>query len=664
MDRAHAPIRRHGLVMPVLCALALSACMSAPGPGRPPESTVAAPRSSDPGAEAPSSAVAPCVGPLDDGPVDRALASEGAPLDDTGITLVQVDPSAARSLTLDGIVPSTAPTCATRVVVGPEEDAQLRTLAAAWALLDGVPLVLAPDPGSAAETLTSPLATRMVALGVTEIAHVGPPPAWVGATGARITDLVPTTSDGEDRGLAATLALARELQERVGVRIDVVLTLADDVTAQVDVVVHARAGVVPLVLPDDVDAAVRVLADLQALELPHAVRWAASSLEHARDLDAVLDAVLAASVDPAADRPSRWETPAGIVPDVAELWLGDVRDPTAALQAAVAAATRGAASVAVDGAELRSGVGRTRLMRAHARTDGAQGADGAATVVLVGAREEHTAWQLATVLTGTPLPGGGFLPLEERRIVALYGSPGAPGLGLLGRQDEAATIALAREYAERYADAPDGRTVVPGLDLIATVASADAEPTGDYSRRIPIARLRPLVDLAREEGFAVLLDLQPGRTDFLTQAKEYEELLREPHVHLALDPEWRIGPRERHLVRIGSVDAAEVQEVADWLAALVREQRLPQKVLMLHQFVLGMLPDRDTITIPPELVGVVHVDGQGPLATKESTYRAMTTDAALRWQWGWKNFTRIDVPVATPGRTLDRLPVPVIVTYQ
>ena len=38
----------------------------------------------------------------------------------------------------------------------------------------------------------------------------------------------------------------------------------------------------------------------------------------------------------------------------------------------------------------------------------------------------------------------------------------------------------------------------------------------------------------------VVLDLQPGRSNFLDQAKLYEPLLRLPHVGLALDPEWRL----------------------------------------------------------------------------------------------------------------------------
>ena len=82
-----------------------------------------------------------------------------------------------------------------------------------------------------------------------------------------------------------------------------------------------------------------------------------------------------------------------------------------------------------------------------------------------------------------------------------------------------------------------------------------------------------------QNGVYVILDLQPGRTDFLTQAKRYEEFLRLPHVGLALDSEWRLEPNQVHLRQIGSVDAAEINTVVDWLAALVREDEPAAKVL-------------------------------------------------------------------------------------
>jgi hypothetical protein len=85
---------------------------------------------------------------------------------------------------------------------------------------------------------------------------------------------------------------------------------------------------------------------------------------------------------------------------------------------------------------------------------------------------------------------------------------------------------------------------------------------------------------------------------------------------------------------------------------------------MLHQFTLAMLQDRDTVVIPPELVGVIHVDGQGELAKKEGTYRFMTQERAEHWRWGWKQFLRIDRPLMDPARVVDRDPVPVVITYQ
>ena len=179
--------------------------------------------------------------------------------------------------------------------------------------------------------------------------------------------------------------------------------------------------------------------------------------------------------------------------------------------------------------------------------------------------------------------------------------------------------------------------------------------------------LRPWIDIAVANDLFVVIDLQPGRTDFLTQAKRYEEFLRLPNVGLALDPEWRIGPNERHLVRIGDVKAEEVNQVVDWLTQLVREEKSPQKMLVLHQFLERMLPDRHLIRTPPEVAVVIHVDGQGGLFSKYDTYdemvQAETGPGQTLW-WGWKNFLDEDRPVATPEQVYAVDPRPVVVTFQ
>ena len=102
----------------------------------------------------------------------------------------------------------------------------------------------------------------------------------------------------------------------------------------------------------------------------------------------------------------------------------------------------------------------------------------------------------------------------------------------------------------------------------------------------------------------MVLDLQPGRTDFLTQAKRYEEVLKLPYVGLALDPEWRLKPDQVHLRQIGSVSAAEVNTVSQWLAGLVRRESLPQKLFLVHQFDFSMITERETLETPSELAVV------------------------------------------------------------
>jgi hypothetical protein len=396
------------------------------------------------------------------------------------------------------------------------------------------------------------------------------------------------------------------------------------------------------------DPAPEVTAELRRLGTTAVLTFGAAPARWAAGLG---DGVLVVPGGTATDLP-----PVLPAPPLADLLVLALDGPESAAAAATALAS-GARVVVLDHPDPR---------RDRGAIDALAGGP-AARLLALGERfgsAERLRRRVDTAATGVELPGGGQVLFPGRRMVALYGHPGDPGLGVLGEQGLDAAIARARRTAAEYESLVD-EPVVPTFEIITTVASAAAGSDGDYSSESDVATLRPWVEQAGAAGVYVVLDLQPGRTDFLTQAKRYEELLAEPHVGLALDPEWRLGPDERHMVQIGSVRASEVNEVASWLAGLTRRHHLPQKLLVLHQFRLDMITDRGSVeTGHDELAVLIHADGFGSAGQKFNTWNALRAGAPDRLWWGWKNFYDEDRPTFTPRQTVNVDPAPVFVSYQ
>jgi len=108
---------------------------------------------------------------------------------------------------------------------------------------------------------------------------------------------------------------------------------------------------------------------------------------------------------------------------------------------------------------------------------------------------------------------------------------------VLGAQDLPSSITRVKKLAASYAPLSDV-PVIPTFEIIATTASSEPGDDGNYSSESTVTSLRPWVEQASAAGMYVILDLQPGRADFLDQAHRYTDLLRLPGVGLALDTEW------------------------------------------------------------------------------------------------------------------------------
>jgi hypothetical protein len=258
--------------------------------------------------------------------------------------------------------------------------------------------------------------------------------------------------------------------------------------------------------------------------------------------------------------------------------------------------------------------------------------------------------------------------LAGQRIVSFYGTPLAPGLGALGQGTPAQMLARLRAQADAYAALDPARPVVPALHLIYAVAQSEATGNGLFIRRAPDEVVWGLSDLARDNGMLLFLDNQLGTSTIARELAVMAPYLAEPHVHLALDPEFAwdhpgLVPGGGERGDIGFLTSAQVNEAQASLQAIATENGLPGKILIVHQFRHGMLPDKVRIAAYDGVELVIDMDGFGPPASKLETYGAVITADNVELP-GIKLFYDHDVPLLTPEDVLALRPRPVVVIYQ
>ena len=249
----------------------------------------------------------------------------------------------------------------------------------------------------------------------------------------------------------------------------------------------------------------------------------------------------------------------------------------------------------------------------------------------------------------------------DHRVVAFYGAPQSERLGILGIGSPKRAAARLERVARRYAK--KSRPVLPAFELISTIAAEHPGDDGMYRLPQSPATIDRYLRAARRAKALLLLDIQPGRGDFLSEAKRLERWLREPDVGLALDPEWHVGPDEVPGQTIGSVTADEINEVTVYVARIVAELRLPEKLFVVHQFTSDMIKDKERVLEPPGLALTMNVDGFGDRPNKRQKYIEFTSDVA-RFHDGFKLFYEEDTNLMTPRDVLGLAPPPDLIVYE
>jgi hypothetical protein len=258
------------------------------------------------------------------------------------------------------------------------------------------------------------------------------------------------------------------------------------------------------------------------------------------------------------------------------------------------------------------------------------------------------------------LPDGTDTLFPGHRVVAFYGAPHAPGLGVLGNGSPDAIWPQLRRQSRPYATAH--APVMPAYELITYLATGSPGNQGNFSSRLSDATITHYAHVAKRHHALLILDIQPGRGRFLPDAHSLTRWLKLPYVGLAIDPEWKLYGGQLPLSGIGYTSAPVVNRVSRWLAHLTRANHLPQKLFLVHQFTESMVRNKAAVVTRKHLATVFNVDGLGGRAAKVGKYNDFARDR--RFPLGFKLFYDADIDLMSPTDVLRLSPRPAIVEYE
>ncbi|HEU4560934.1 MAG TPA: hypothetical protein VFS20_23990 [Longimicrobium sp.] len=260
---------------------------------------------------------------------------------------------------------------------------------------------------------------------------------------------------------------------------------------------------------------------------------------------------------------------------------------------------------------------------------------------------------------------GVLLPCN--RIVVYYGNPNSTRMGALGEFPREEMLSRLRRQADAWKQADPGTPVIPGLHLIAVVAQGAPGPSGHYRAQIRDQQVDSIYQMARSINGIMFIDVQVGTDDIRNIMPRFENFLKKPDIHFAVDPEFYMRGGVVPGRRIGTMYAADINYVMDQLTRIVRENNLPPKLLIIHRFTRNMVPDVQNVRLRPEVQLVMHMDGWGAPWLKYDSYRDYVVAHPAQFT-GWKNFYHNDTkkgdPLTQPNDLLQLFPEPLYIQYQ
>lgn len=260
---------------------------------------------------------------------------------------------------------------------------------------------------------------------------------------------------------------------------------------------------------------------------------------------------------------------------------------------------------------------------------------------------------------------GALLPYK--RIVAYYGNFYSAQMGILGQHPTQQVLEMLKAEIIKWENADTLTPVLPAIHYIAVTAQRSPGAGGKYRLRMPFSQIDKAIALAKEIDGIVFLDIQVGLSTLQQEIPALKEYLKMPEVHLGIDPEYSMKSGLRPGTAIGTFDAADINYASEYLAALVKVNNLPPKILVVHRFTNGMVTNYKKITTRAEVQIVMNMDGFGFPAKKKNTYYHSIYKEQVQFagfKLFYKNDTWADNSLMTPDEILKLKPQPIYIQYQ
>ncbi len=271
-------------------------------------------------------------------------------------------------------------------------------------------------------------------------------------------------------------------------------------------------------------------------------------------------------------------------------------------------------------------------------------------------------WPVKTVYPNA----GAILPFN--RIIAYYGNLYSTKMGVLGEYKEEEMLARLKKEVDKWNIADPNTPVIPALHYIAVVAQGSAGADGKYRARMPSTEIDKVLKIAAKINAIVFLDIQLGFSKVEIEVPLLEKYLKMPQVHLGIDPEFSMKGDIRPGKVVGTLDAVDINFASNYLANIVKENKLTPKVLIIHRYTQKMVTNYKLINTLSEVQMVMHMDGWGGEAKKINTYQQFVYKEPVQFT-GFKLFYKNDIlekgtVLMTPESLLKLTPQPVYIQYQ